>query len=101
VPRSWQTALSAVSGVYLLVCRSTGRHYVGSAYGVGGFWARWEDYFRTGHGGNEELKPLKDHDYQVSILEVASSSLSDTEVIGMEECWKKKLLTEKFGFNRN
>jgi hypothetical protein len=101
VPRSWQVALSAVSGVYLLICRTTGRHYVGSAYGVGGFWARWEEYFRTGHGGVKELKPLPSHDYQVSILEVASSSLSDDEVVLMEARWKDKLLSRKFGFNRN
>ena len=101
VPPSWRAALSAVSGVYLLVCRSTGRPYVGSAYGAGGFWARWESYFRRGHGGNEGMKLLPDHDYQVSILEVASSSLSDDEVIRMEARWKDKILSREFGFNRN
>ena len=91
VPPSWRAALSAVSGVYLLVCRSTGRQYVGSAYGVGGFWARWESYFRNGHGGNEGMKLLPYHDYQVSILEIASFSLRDDEIIGMEARWKDAL----------
>jgi hypothetical protein len=44
---------------------------------------------------------LPDHDYQVSILEVASSSLSDDEVIRMEARWKDKILSREFGFNRN
>ena len=101
VPSSWRVALSAVAGVYLLVCLSTGRHYIGSAYGISGFWARWESYFRTGHGGNEDMKLLPDNDYQVSILEVASSSVSDDEVIRMEARWKGKLLSREFGMNRN
>ena len=101
VPGGWRGALSAVSGVYLLVCRSTGQQYVGSAYGGGGFWARWENYFRTGHGGNEGMKLNPESDYQVSILEFASSSLSLDEVIQMESRWKDKLLSRVFGLNRN
>jgi hypothetical protein len=99
VPSSWRGALSAVGGVYLLVCRSTGKQYVGSASGAGGFWARWESYFRTGHGGNEGMKLVPESDYQVSILEFASSSLNRDEIIRMEERWKDKLLTRRFGFN--
>jgi hypothetical protein len=100
VPSSWRGARSAVSGVYLLACLSTGQQYVGSAYGSGGLWARWENYFRTGHGGNEGMKLVPENDYQVSILEFASSTLSSDEVIRMEERWKAKLLTRKFGLNR-
>jgi len=40
VPSSWRTALSSVSGVYLLTSPETGRQYVGSAQGAGGFWGR-------------------------------------------------------------
>jgi hypothetical protein len=101
VPVSWRNALSAVWGVYLLVCRSTGQQYVGSVYGEGGFWTRWENYFRTNHGGNEGMKLASENDYQVSILEIAPSSLSIEEVVNMEARWKDKLLTRKFGLNRN
>jgi hypothetical protein len=101
VPVSWRHALSAVCGVYLLACQSTGRQYVGSAYGEGGFWTRWENYFRTGHGGNEGMKLAPESEYQVSILEIASSSMSIDEVIVMEARWKEKLLTRTFGLNRN
>jgi hypothetical protein len=101
VPTSWRGALSAVAGVYLLACRSTGQQYVGSAYGAGGFWARWENYFRTGHGGNEGMKLAPGNDYQVSILEFASPSLGMEDIIQMEARWKDKLLSREFGLNRN
>lgn len=41
---SWKTALSSVAGVYLITDTRTGRHYVGSACGVGGIWQRWCEY---------------------------------------------------------
>src|SRR3546814_583456 len=47
LPASWRTALSSVSGVYILVCPTTGQRYVGSAYGAGGFWGRWEEIGRA------------------------------------------------------
>ncbi len=101
VPPSWRVALSAVSGVYLLVSRTTGKQYVGSAYGSGGFWVRWEDYFRNAHGGNEGMKFALDDNYQVSVLEFVSSTLTFDEVIRLEARWKEKLLTRTFGLNRN
>lgn len=96
-------ARSTVGGFRRLSARLPldGPPYVGSAYGAGGFWARWENYFRRGHGGNEGMKLLPDHDYQVSILEIASSSLSDEEVIRLEARWKDKILSREFGLNRN
>ena len=101
VPVSWRIALSSVNGVYLLVCPETGRQYVGAAYGEGGFWARWEDYVSSGHGGNIRMKELPDRDYQVSVLEVASSSAGFEQIIGIENRWKETLLTREFGLNKN
>lgn len=101
VPASWRTALASVGGVYLLVCRRTGRQYVGAAYGEGGFWARWENYFRTGHGGNQAMKKSEDHDYWVSILEFTPSSFGVDDIIALEARWKQKLLTRPFGLNLN
>ena len=100
VPTTWRQVLSAVCGVYLLVCRSTGKQYVGSAYGAGGFWARWEDYFRNGHGGNVGMKSHPFNDYKVSVLEFTSSSSTKSEIIQAEERWKDQLLTRKFGLNK-
>lgn len=100
-PSSWRAALAAVSGVYLLVCLKTGRHYVGSANGSGGFWARWEDYAATGHGGNEEMRLVPHTEYQVTILEVAPSSATAEDIINLESRWKDKLRSREFGLNRN
>jgi hypothetical protein len=33
VPLNWQSVLKGVKGVYLLVCKETGKHYIGSAKG--------------------------------------------------------------------
>jgi len=101
VPNSWRTALSVVRGIYVLTCLKTGKLYVGSAYGSGGFWGRWEEYFATGHGGNIGLKALGEHEFQVSILEVSSSAAGETEIIVREGEWKEKLLTRLFGHNIN
>ncbi len=47
------------------------------------------------------MKLTANADYQVSILEIASSSLTLDEVIQMEARWKEKLLSRQFGLNRN
>jgi hypothetical protein len=101
VPESWRAALSAVSGVYLFIHPDTGKQYVGSAQGVGGFWGRWEQYVASGHGGNKRMQDIPAADYQVSVLEVASSSAGTDALLKMEERWKQKLLTRKFGLNAN
>jgi hypothetical protein len=100
-PESWRAALSAVSGVYLFTHPETGKQYVGSAQGVGGFWGRWEQYAASGHGGNRRMQDIPAADYQVSVLEVASSSASFDVVAKMEGRWKQKLLSRKFGLNAN
>jgi hypothetical protein len=101
VPLSWRTALSSVNGVYLLVCPETGKQYVGSAYGSGGIWGRWEDYVASGHGGNQRMQDLPGADYQVSVLEVASSSSGPDALAKMEARWKQKLRSRDFGLNAN
>jgi hypothetical protein len=101
VPSEWKRALSLTGGVYLLSCLDSGKQYVGSAYGEGGFYSRWQNYFGSGHGGNVGLKELPKRDYQVTILEVASSSATWDQIIAIEGRWKDKLQSRKFGFNRN
>ena len=101
VPMSWRQTLSAVSGIYLLTCPQSGRQYVGSAGSEAGFWGRWEDYAASGHGGNKRMLDIPASDYQVSILEVASSTAGLTELIAIENRWKEKLKTREFGLNAN
>lgn len=105
---SWKSALSSVAGVYLLSNQESGQHYVGSAYGSGGFWSRWSDYYTNYHGGNLGLKKLyKSHGlvafqrFNYSILETCDIDLSAESVIEIENRWKTKLLTREFGLNEN
>jgi hypothetical protein len=98
IPEKWQEILRNVKGVYLLVCKATGKQYVGSAKGDQSLWGRFLDYARTGHGGNVELKARGPQHYQVSVLEITNS---EAEVIALEESWKKKLMSREFGLNKN
>ncbi len=101
VPPTWRSVLESVSGVYVLTHPENGRLYVGSACGERGFWGRWEQYVSDGHGGNLMLKEIGEADYHVTILEVAASSASVDEIIGLENRWKEKLLSRIHGLNKN
>lgn len=100
-PAGWVQPLSEASGVYLLACPRTGELYVGSATAVGGFWSRWQEYRRTGHGGNVALIGREPTDWRVSILQVAGSADSADDVLAMEALWKHKLQSRELGLNRN
>ncbi len=101
IPTSWITPLAAAKGIYMLTCPNEKLQYVGSASGEGGFWNRWMEYARTGHGGNVGLRIREPSDYEVSILEVAGSLASHDDILRMEEMWKAKLQSRKMGLNRN
>lgn len=101
VPSSWRIALSAATGVYLLVNPETGKQYVGSARGTDGFWGRWEQYAASGHGGNRRMQDIPTADYLVAVLEVASASAGAESLFRLETRWKQKLLSRKFGLNAN
>lgn len=105
---SWRAALGSVSGVYLITDVRTGKLYVGSAYGDGGFWARWSDYVANGHGGNVRLQDILSSQgsgyaksFRFSILEVCDSSASKDDVILRESHWKQVLCSQAFGYNNN
>jgi hypothetical protein len=90
---NWQERLKDAKGIYLLTF-SDGKQYVGSASGDQGFWQRWNDYVRTGHGNNRVLMCEKrdaKKDAIVSILEVTGSALTREEIIDREMNWKMKL----------
>jgi hypothetical protein len=107
-PAAWVTALRSVAGVYLIADKSNGRHYVGSAYGEGGIWGRWEAYTKIGDGGNKELTALllekgADHasNFLFSILEICDLISTKDEVLARESHWKNILLSREFGYNGN
>jgi hypothetical protein len=105
---SWRAALSNVAGVYLIIDISTGKQYVGSAYGGDGIWQRWTEYAKSGHGGNAELRALLKQEgaehaqyFQFTLLEVCDINSSDEQIIGRETHWKKVLMSREFGLNKN
>lgn len=105
---SWRSALSSVSGVYLISDKSTGMLYVGSASGNGGIWSRWKSYAETFHGNNKALKRLYSEngekafkEFQYAILETADIDVSPDRIAEIETRWKIKLLSREWGYNRN
>lgn len=106
----WKAALENVKGVYLIVDRSNGKKYVGSACGDAGMWARWSCYMRTGHGSNDELTTLitregRDYarrNFRISLLEYRSTKTDDKVILEREGYWKEALLSRgQFGYNKN
>ena len=105
----WNTALTAVKGIYLISDDKTGMKYVGSAYGTGGVWSRWLEYIALGHAGNKGMKELlkgKDLTYcenyfRFSLLEILSIGTEDRDVIKRESHWKEVLGTREHGLNHN
>jgi hypothetical protein len=105
---SWKSALSSVSGVYVIADTTDGCLYVGSATGENGIWGRWCSYSQTGHGGNKEIRQLlrkqgMEHaeNFQFAILETGDSRATDDDILARESHWKNVLLTREFGLNAN
>lgn len=104
LPSGWQQVLRSVKGVYLLVDLDSGQQYVGSAKGADSLMGRWMDYAAGGDGGDVALKSAArggPRNYQVSVLEVVDQNTPDETIEQIESYWKTKLLSRRFGLNRN
>lgn len=99
--RDWQAALKANAGIYRIVDLSDGKIYIGSAYGSGGLWARWQNYAKTGHGGNKLLKEREPSNFQWSIVRTLSTTMSPRDVIRIEGLEKEKHGSRAIGLNDN
>lgn len=109
--QDWKVALENIKGVYVIVDKSNGKKYVGSAYGEAGIWSRWSDYvYSDGHGNNDELVKLiskngadyAKSNFQLAILEILSMKTDVDTVIHRENFWKDVLQTKgAFGYNKN
>lgn len=103
----WKHHLSAVNGIYLILDSSTGKQYIGSAYGDQGIWGRWGFYATSHHGGNVELKKLMEADpehyrhFRFSVLQTLPSNTSARESIEVENLYKQKLGSLAHGLNMN
>jgi hypothetical protein len=101
---NWIANLAAASGVYLLVCPDTGAQYIGIATGAGGFYARWSQYGQNGHGGNRlliERLHRTSTPFDISILEVFGSLVTEGEAFAAEARWKRALGSRAHGLNAN
>jgi hypothetical protein len=102
LPRTWRDALSHWRGIYLIIDRSDGKQYVGSAYGSENLLRRWLGYARTGHGGNKLLRSRDPTNFRFSILQRVSPDLDDASVVATENSWKERLATRRpQGLNEN
>ena len=105
--REWRARLAAVAGVYLILAKTTGEMYVGSASGVEGIWGRWAAYANDGHGGNLLLKKLVAADpnypgnFLYSILQILPKTFARAEVLDWERRYKEKLGSRAKGLHLN
>ena len=105
--RDWNTALAHMKGVYVITF-SDGRHYVGSAYGEVGIWARWSAYAQSKHGGNVEMRKLHEQTNgtfiegaRFTLIEAWPTRTEDAFIIQRENYWKEALMSRTMGINRN
>ena len=93
----WKRKLENVTGIYMLFDKSTGKKYIGSAYGESGIWKRWSDYIYSNNGGNKEMLQL-DNDYirdnfTFTLLEWYAIGTNFDFIISRENYWKKVMLS--------
>jgi hypothetical protein len=102
LPPRMRAALEQWRGVYLIWDSSDGKSYVGSAYGDSNILGRWDNYAATGHGGNKNLRGRDRENFRFTVLELASPSMTATDVIALESSWKRRLHSAApHGLNEN
>lgn len=105
----YRNALLSVKGVYCLTDSSTGKLYIGSAYGENGVAQRWNDYLNTKTGGNKgliELYKKKGEKYFINnflftLIEFFGMNYDDKKIIEREQYWKEAFATRETGYNSN
>lgn len=98
---SWRTALSSVTGIYLITDTRDGRQYVGKADGAESIRQRWSAYATNGHGGNVELRNVDPATFRFSLLRVFDPATPTREIDAAEGHFKLALDTRKHGLNGN
>lgn len=105
----WKNALSNVKGVYCMTDTSTGKLYIGSAYGDNeGIWQSWSQYANVDNltGGNKTFEELKESganyiidNFTYTILEIFDMKTKKEDIIRREEFWKRAFKTKQHGMN--
>lgn len=98
---SWRTALTSVTGVYLITDTRDGRQYVGKAEGEESIRQRWSAYAANGHGSNVELRTLDPTTFRFSLLRVFDPATPTRQIDAAESHYKHALDTRTHGLNRN
>lgn len=101
LPQTWRTKLGQWRGVYYIFDTALKQGYVGSAGGGDNIHGRWLGYVTNGHGGNAGLRKSDPKALKFSILERVSPDMPQVDLIAIENGWKDRLHTRKYGLNRN
>lgn len=101
LPTRWRHAFAEWRGIYFIFDMARGKGYVGSACGEENILGRWENYSRSGDGGNIRLRDSRPEDLRFSILELVAPATVPKVVQGVEAGWKRRLQTREFGLNAN
>ena len=101
LPRSWRASLSEWRGVYLIFDTECRQPYVGSAGGGENILGRWRNYAATGHGGNKRLRTSRPEALVFSILQRTSPDLDVSDLVRLENSWKRRLHSREHGLNEN
>lgn len=101
-PKAWIDTLKNTNGIYILTCKDSGKRYVGSATGNGGFYQRWQGYKNGHHNNNKQMITHETTGYWGTVLEVIyNASTYNEEIEKKEHTWIKKLMSTSsiFGLN--
>jgi hypothetical protein len=101
LPVRWADRLSQWRGVYLIVDQADGARYVGSAYGADNLLGRWRAHVAGERGVTAELGHRNPGSFRFSVLELVAPAAPAAEVIAVEQNWKLRLDTVRFGLNRS
>jgi hypothetical protein len=85
-----------MGGNYFILDLSDGKGYVGGGYGDENLRGRWQNYAKSGRGGNKMLKQRKAENLRFSILQRVSPDMESDEVQALQS-WKDRLHTRDFG----
>lgn len=105
--KDWKNHLSSINGIYLILDKTTGNLYIGSANGNGGIWQRWTEYVKTKTGGNKLLIDLccnnnnYHKNFQFTVLQTLPSNITQKEIIQIESLYKLKFGSRFYGLNAN
>lgn len=93
IPTAWKKELARWRGIYHIFDESSGKSYVGSAYGNDNLLGRWRNYKSSGHGGNVLLKKRDPKNFSFSILQLVAPNMEQKEIVSLEANWKERLHT--------